>query len=230
LTVNAVTGMTVGAQNILIPNPRDIPGFVKELKKYKFNFFPGLNTLFNGLLNNEDFRKLDFASLQHTVGGGMAVQGPVAERWRQVTGCQLSEGYGMTEASPVISCNPFDSAMRIGTIGLPAPGTDMRIVDEDGAPLPPGPEHVGEIQAKGPQVMKGYWQRPEATAEVLQDGWLSTGDMGYMHPDGYFQIVDRKKGRDLCPQRSARMSCRFFKRGAPASRWPCRASCGTPLQ
>jgi long-chain acyl-CoA synthetase len=105
----------------------------------------------------------------------------------------LSEGYGMTEASPVISCNPFDSSMRIGTIGMPVPSTDVRIVDDNGNPLPPGPENVGEIQCKGPQVMKGYWQRPEATAEVIRDGWLSTGDMGFMHPDGYFQIVDRKK-------------------------------------
>ena len=123
----------------------------------------------------------------------MAVQRSVAERWQQATGVMLSEGYGMTEASPVVSCNPFDNSMRIGTIGMPVPSTDVRIVDEEGTPIPAGPENVGEIQVKGPQVMKGYWQRPEATEDVIRDGWLCTGDMGFMHQDGYFQIVDRKK-------------------------------------
>jgi long-chain acyl-CoA synthetase len=192
-TVNCLAIMSVGGCNILIVNARDLPALIKEWRVHKPSLVPGVNTLFNALMNHPEFASLDFSRLKICVGGAMAVQRTVAARWREVTGCQLSEGYGMTEASPVISCNPFDSAMRIGTIGLPAPGTDMRIVDEHGASLPPGPEHVGEIQAKGPQVMKGYWQRPEATAEVLQDGWLSTGDMGFMHPDGYFQIVDRKK-------------------------------------
>ena len=123
----------------------------------------------------------------------MAVQRAVAERWQQVTGCQLTEGYGMTESSPVITVNPVDSTMRLGTIGMPVPSTDLRIADEQGQPLPPGPDHVGELQAKGPQVMKGYWQRPDETASTLKDGWLCTGDMGFMHSDGFFQIVDRKK-------------------------------------
>jgi long-chain acyl-CoA synthetase len=192
-TVNCLSIMSVGGCNVLIVNARDLPAVIKEWRAHRPSLVPGVNTLFNALMNQPDFTSLDFSSLKICVGGAMAVQRAVAERWQQVTGCQLSEGYGMTEASPVISCNPFDSSMRIGTIGLPVPSTDMRIVDEDGNPLPAGPDHVGEIQAKGPQVMKGYWQRPEATAEVIKDGWLSTGDMGFMHPDGYFQIVDRKK-------------------------------------
>ncbi len=158
LTVNAVVGMSVGAQNVLIPNPRDIPGFVKELQKYKFNFFPGLNTLFNGLLNNEDFRGLDFSSLQHTVGGGMAVQGPVAERWRQVTGTVIAEGYGLSETSPVATANRFDGEKFTGTIGLPLPSTEIAIRDDEGKDLPLG--EVGEICIRGPQVMAGYWLEP----------------------------------------------------------------------
>ena len=192
LTVNAVTGMTVGAQNILIPNPRDIPGFVKELKNYKFNFFPGLNTLFNGLLNNEDFRKLDFASLQHTVGGGMAVQAPVAERWRQVTGTIIAEGYGLSETAPVATANRFDADAFTGTIGLPLPSTDIAIRDDDGNDLPFG--EVGEICIRGPQVMAGYWNRPDETAKVMtKDGFFRSGDMGFMDENGYTKIVDRKK-------------------------------------
>jgi long-chain acyl-CoA synthetase len=152
-----------------------------------------LNTLFNGILNHPDFPKMDCSRLKITSAGGMAMQRAVAERWQKETGCQVTEGYGMTEASPVITCNPVTSGMRLGTIGMPVPSTDVRIVDDSGKILGPGPDNVGEIQAKGPQVMKGYWQRPEATAEILKDGWLATGDMGFMHPDGYFQIVDRKK-------------------------------------
>jgi long-chain acyl-CoA synthetase len=143
------------------------------------------------LLNHPDFATLDFSDLKASVGGGMAVQRAVAERWQKVTGCQLTEGYGLTEASPVLSVNPIDAAMRLGTIGMPVPSTDLRIINEAGKVA--NVRETGEIQAKGPQVMKGYWQRPEATDEVIKDGWLSTGDIGFMHEDGFFQIVDRKK-------------------------------------
>lgn len=190
-TVNCLAIMSVGGLNVLIVNARDLPALIKEWHKYKPTLVTGVNTLFNALLNHPDFASLDFSNLKAAVGGGMAVQRAVAERWQQVTGCQLTEGYGMTEASPVISCNPLDATMRIGTIGMPAPSTDVRIADDAGNVLPQG--QVGEIQTQGPQVMKGYWQRPEATAEVIKDGWLCTGDMGLMHPDGFFQIVDRKK-------------------------------------
>ena len=155
LTVNAIMGMNVGAHNVLIPNPRDIPGFVKELANWKFHVFPGLNTLFNGLLNNEDFRKLDFSSLLLALGGGMAVQRPVAERWHDVTGCNISEGYGLSETSPVATANRFDLEKFSGTIGLPLPSTDIVIRDDDGKDLPLG--EVGEICIRGPQVMAGYW-------------------------------------------------------------------------
>ncbi|HLP93337.1 MAG TPA: AMP-binding protein [Saprospiraceae bacterium] len=192
-TVNCLAFMSVGSCNILIVNARDLPALIKEWDKHKPHIVPGVNTLFNGLLNQPAFHKLDFSNLRACVGGAMAVQRAVAERWQQVTGCQLTEGYGMTESSPVLTVNPVDSTMRIGTIGMPVPSTEVRIVDESYQPLPPGPDNVGEIQARGPQVMKGYWQRPEATEETIKDGWLCTGDMGFMHPDGYFQIVDRKK-------------------------------------
>jgi len=192
-TVNCLAFMSIGASNILIVNARDLPALIKEWRKHKPHIVPGVNTLFNGLLNQPNFHTLDFSNLRACVGGAMAVQRAVAERWQQVTGCQLTEGFGMTESSPVLSVNPVDSTMRIGTIGMPVPSTDMRIVDDQYNPLPPGPEHVGEIQARGPQIMKGYWQRPEATAETIREGWLCTGDMGFMHPDGFFQIVDRKK-------------------------------------
>ncbi|MCC7466787.1 MAG: AMP-binding protein [Saprospiraceae bacterium] len=192
-TVNCMAFMSVGACNILIVNARDLPALIKEWDKYKPHIVPGVNTLFNGLLNQPAFHKIDFSELRACVGGAMAVQRAVAERWQQVTGCQLTEGYGMTESSPVLTVNPVDSTMRLGTIGMPVPSTEVRIVDDNYQPLPPGPDHVGEIQARGPQIMKGYWQRPEATAETIKDGWLCTGDMGFMHPDGYFQIVDRKK-------------------------------------
>jgi len=190
-TVNCLAIMSVGGRNILIVNARDLPALIKDWRKYKPALVTGVNTLYNALLNHPNFASLDFSELKASVGGGMAVQRAVAERWQQVTGCPLTEGYGMTESSPVISCNPLNTSMRIGTIGMPAPSTDVRIADEAGNLTPLG--QVGEIQAKGPQVMKGYWQRPEATAEVMKDGWLCTGDMGIMHPDGFFQIVDRKK-------------------------------------
>ena len=192
-TVNCLSIMAIGGRSILIVNARDLPAVIKEWKKYSPTMVTAVNTLFNALLNHPDFASIDFSKLKISCGGGMAVQRAVAERWQQVTGCQLTEGYGMTEASPVISCNPVTSAMRLGTIGLPAPSTDVRIVDEQGDPIQSNPDHPGEIQARGPQVMKGYWQRPEATAETIKDNWLCTGDMGFMHPDGFFQIVDRKK-------------------------------------
>lgn len=192
-TVNCLAIMNGGGHSILIPNPRDIAGLIKEWNIHRPTITTGLNTLFNGILNHPDFPKMDCSRLKITSAGGMAMQKAVAERWQKETGCQVTEGYGMTEASPVITCNPVTSGMRIGTIGMPVPSTDVRIVDDAGNVLGGGPENVGEIQAKGPQVMKGYWQRPEATAEVIKDGWLATGDMGFMHPDGFFQIVDRKK-------------------------------------
>jgi long-chain acyl-CoA synthetase len=192
-TVNCLAFMNCGGSNVLIVNARDLPALIKEWKKYKPNIVTGVNTLFNGLLNQPTFQSTDFSTLRACVGGAMAVQRAVAERWQQVTGCQLTEGYGMTESSPVLCVNPVDASMRLGTIGMPVPSTDVRIVDEKGDPLPPGPEHIGEIQARGPQIMKGYWQRPDATAETIKDGWLCTGDIGFMHADGFFQIVDRKK-------------------------------------
>ncbi|MCY0149751.1 long-chain fatty acid--CoA ligase [Hoeflea sp. G2-23] len=192
LTVNALMGMAQGAHNILIPNPRDIPGFVKELGKYEFNVFPGLNTLFNALLNNDDFQKLDFKPLLLTLGGGMAVQRPVAERWKTLTGCVISEGYGLSETSPVATANRFDAESFSGTIGLPLPSTYIDIRDEDGASMPTG--EVGEICIKGPQVMHGYWNRPDETANVMaKDGYFRSGDMGFMDEKGYTKIVDRKK-------------------------------------
>ena len=192
LTVNALTGMQQGAQNILIPNPRDIPGFVKELQQYPINIFPGLNTLFNALLNNSEFAKIDFKPLLLTFGGGMAVQRPVAERWKKATGCVVSEGYGLSETSPVATANRFDADEFSGTIGLPIPSTEIAIRDEDGNDLPTG--EVGEICIRGPQVMAGYWNRPDETAKVMtQDGFFKSGDMGFMDDKGYVKIVDRKK-------------------------------------
>lgn len=192
LTVNALMGMQQGAQNVLIPNPRDIPGFVKELAKYPMHIFPGLNTLFNALLNNEDFRKLDFKPLILTLGGGMAVQKGVAERWKALTGCPVSEGYGLSETSPVATANKFSSADFTGTIGLPLPSTEIAIRDDDGNNVPLG--EVGEICIRGPQVMAGYWNRPEETAKVMtKDGFFKSGDMGLMDERGYTKIVDRKK-------------------------------------
>ena len=189
-TVNCLAMMGLGATNVLVTNPRDLKSVMKEFERYPISVMSGVNTLFNALLNHPDFSKLDFTHLKGCVGGGMAVQKSVAERWQQVTGCFLAEGYGMTESSPVASCNPMKGG-RLGTIGMPVPSTDMRIVDDNGNPLPQG--EVGEIQIKGPQVMKGYYNRPEDTAKAIKDGWLSTGDMGTMSEDGFFQIVDRKK-------------------------------------
>jgi long-chain acyl-CoA synthetase len=191
-TVNLLAMMSYGGLSVLVTNARDLPSVIKVLKSYKVSIITGVNTLFNALLNHPDFAALDFSALKITVGGAMAIQRPVAEAWQKATGCILSEGYGMTEAAPVITTNPLDGTSRIGTIGLPVPSTEVRIVDEQGKPLPPG--QVGEIQAKGPQVMKGYYNRPEETAlTIVEDGWLCTGDIGIMTEDGFFQIVDRKK-------------------------------------
>lgn len=192
LTVNALMGMQLGGQNILIPNPRDIQGFVKQLGKYPIHIFPGLNTLFNALLNNEDFRKLDFKPLILTLGGGMAVQKGVAERWKALTGCPVTEGYGLSETSPVATANTISNGTFTGTIGLPLPSTEIAIRDDDGNDLPLG--EVGEICIRGPQVMAGYWNRPDETAKVMtKDGFFKSGDMGFMDERGYTKIVDRKK-------------------------------------
>ncbi len=192
-TVNCLALMSIGGSNVLIVNARDLPALIKEWRKHNPTVVTGINTLFNGLLNNPEFASLDFSKLKITSGGGMAVQRAVAERWQKTTGVQLTEGYGMTESSPVITSNPTNEPTRIGTIGMPVPSTDVRIVADDGTVLPAGETNVGEIQARGPQIMKGYWQRPDETAKTVVDGWLLTGDMGFMHPDGFFQIVDRKK-------------------------------------
>ncbi len=192
LTVNCLLILELGGQNLLITNPRDIPGFVKELQKYPFTALTGVNTLFNALLNNEDFHELDFSNLRLTVGGGMAVQRAVAERWFKLTGKHLMEGYGLTECSPLVAAYPYDTVEYNGSIGLPVPSTEVRIVDDEGKPL--GKDGIGELQVRGPQVMQGYWQRPEATSEVLtEDGWLSTGDIVKFDEHGFLHIVDRKK-------------------------------------
>jgi len=192
LTVNALMGMRLGAMNLLIPNPRDIPGFAKQLGQQPFHFFPGLNTLFNALLNSPDFRKLDFSSLKLTMAGGMAVQRVVAERWRELTGSTIVEGYGLSETSPVATANLVAATEFSATIGLPIPSTEIAIRDDDGNDLPLG--EVGEICIRGPQVMAGYWNRPDETAKVMTaDGYFRSGDMGFMNPQGYVKIVDRKK-------------------------------------
>lgn len=192
LTANCFVFGSIGALNILITNPRDIPGFVKELKKWKFTAFTGVNTLFNGLLNNDDFRKLDFSGLKLTLGGGMAVQKAVAERWKQVTGRPLIEAYGLTETSPAACINPMTLKEFNGFIGLPISSTDVEIKDDDGKTVPMG--EIGEISIKGPQVMDGYYNLPEETAKVMTpDGFFKTGDLGYMTEEGFVKIVDRKK-------------------------------------
>jgi long-chain acyl-CoA synthetase len=192
LTVNCLNMMVVGGENILITNPRDIPGFVKELAKHKYTIISGVNTLFNALLNHPDFAKLDFSHLKLAVGGGMAVQKVVAERWKQVTGTTLIEGYGLTETAPAATANPLDLAEYSGSIGVPMPSTDVELRDDNNRPVPLG--EAGEICIKGPQVMAGYWQRPDETTNVLgPDGYLHTGDIGVMDAKGFIRIVDRKK-------------------------------------
>ena len=192
LTANGLVFMRLGALNWLITNPRDMPGFVKELGKGRFTALTGVNTLFNGLLNTPGFEQLDFSHLKLTLGGGMAVQRAVAGRWKKTTGCTLAEAYGLTETSPAVCINPLDLAEYNGSIGLPIPSTDVAIWSEEGKPLPTG--EAGELMVRGPQVMKGYWQRPEETAKVLEPGgWLHTGDIAKMDEKGFFYIVDRKK-------------------------------------
>jgi long-chain acyl-CoA synthetase len=191
LTVNCLAMLKIGAHNVLITNPRDMKAFIGELAKKKFTVMTGVNTLFNGLLNQEAFKALDFSALKIAVGGGMAVQKVTAEKWKAVTGIPLAEGYGLTETSPVASCNPIDGTERIGTIGVPLPNTEIMIADDAGNSLPFGER--GEIYIKGPQVMKGYWNRPEETANVMHGDWFKSGDIGVMDEDGFVKIVDRKK-------------------------------------
>jgi long-chain acyl-CoA synthetase len=190
-TFHCMAMLMTGNHNVLISNPRDLPGMMKDLAKFKFTGFVGLNTLFVALCNNEEFRALDFSALKLTVSGGMALQLAAAERWKDVTGCPISEGYGMTETSPIVSVNPVQN-IQIGTIGIPVPSTLCKVIDDEGNELPLGGR--GELCVKGPQVMKGYWQRQEATDEMIDaDGWLKTGDIAVIQEDGYMRIVDRKK-------------------------------------
>jgi long-chain acyl-CoA synthetase len=192
LTACALWGMRVGAMNILIPNPRDIPGFIKELSKYQVHVFPAVNTLYNALVNHPDFANLDFSGLRTANGGGMAVQQAVNDKWKQATGISIIEGYGLSETSPVATCNRADQHEFTGTIGLPIPSTDIAILDDDGNPVPLG--QPGEIAIRGPQVMAGYWNRPDETAKVMTaDGFFKSGDVGVMDENGYVKIVDRKK-------------------------------------
>ncbi|MEK2688550.1 AMP-binding protein [Bdellovibrio sp. GT3] len=192
LTVNCLAFLKMGAENILITNPKDIPGFVKELKKRPFTALTGVNTLFNALMNNPEFSTIDFKSVKISVAGAMTLQKTVTEKWMGITKSSIVEGYGLTEASPVVSCNPIDGTDRVGTIGLPMPSTDVKLVDEDGKEVAMG--EAGELVCRGPQVMKGYWNRDDETAAVLSaDGWLKTGDIATVDNDGFFKIVDRKK-------------------------------------
>jgi len=191
LTANCLTFLTLGGTNLLITNPRDMPGFVKELAKYKFTAITGVNTLFNGLLNTPAFNTLDFSSLKMSLGGGMAVQRSVGEEWEKVTGTRLLEGYGLTECAPLVTLCPYNQESYSGNIGLPAASTDIRIIQDDGSDAAIGDS--GEMWVKGPQVMKGYYQRETDTADILKDGWLATGDVACMDENGFFKIVDRKK-------------------------------------
>tara|TARA_R110000744_G_scaffold31715_14_gene74502 strand:- start:2215 stop:3873 length:1659 start_codon:yes stop_codon:yes gene_type:complete len=191
LQANCLLFLKLGCANLLITNPRDMPAFVSELGKYPFTVLTGVNTLFNGLLNTPSFAELDFSKVKFSLGGGMAVQRSVAERWYKLTGHVLLEGYGLTECSPIVSVNPPQLEQYNGSIGLPLPSTDIRLVDDDGVDVAPG--EAGEMLVKGPQVMVGYLNRPEATEEIMQNGWLATGDIARCDEDGYFYIVDRKK-------------------------------------
>ncbi len=191
LTSNCLCFIPFGGANLLITNPRDMVGFVKELDKYPFTAITGVNTLFNGLLHTPGFEKLDFSTLKLGFAGGMAVQRPVAELWEKVTGTRLLEGYGLTECSPLVTMSPYDQESYNGTIGIPAPSTDVRLTGDNGEEVEIG--QPGEMWVKGPQVMKGYHNRQDATDEVLKDGWLATGDIATMDENGFFTIVDRKK-------------------------------------
>lgn len=191
LTANCLLFVELGITGLLITNPRDIPGLIKELKKYPVVAITGVNTLFNALLNNEMLKEVDFSNLRLTIGGGAAIQRAVAERWHKTTACHIIEGYGMTECSPLISATRNDSVEYSGSIGVPVPNTDIRVVDEQGNDVPKGER--GELWVKGPQVMQGYWQRPEESTEVLKDGWMATGDIVTFGDDLNLRIVDRKK-------------------------------------
>jgi long-chain acyl-CoA synthetase len=192
LTVCCLLGMRTGGFNILIPNPRDLPAVTKALQGHQVNMFPAVNTLYNALAQNDEFRKLDFSGLMVSNGGGMAVQAAVAKQWLELTDCAICEGYGLSETSPSATCNPTDTTAYSGTIGLPMPSTDIAILDDDGNPVPLGT--AGEIAIRGPQVMVGYWQRPDETANVMTaDGFFKSGDVGIMDERGYTKIVDRKK-------------------------------------
>ena len=191
-TVNMMLSLRNGGKNILIPNPRDLPAVIKELSRHTFHSFPAVNTLFNALLNHPDFDQVNWRHLKVSVGGGMAVQAAVAQKWLARTGCPICEGYGLSETSPSASCNPVTNTAFTGTIGVPLPGTLMKCIDDEGNEVPLG--QPGEIAIKGPQVMAGYWQRPDETAKVMTaDGWFRSGDIGVMDERGYFKIVDRKK-------------------------------------
>ncbi|CAE6902934.1 fatty acyl-CoA synthetase [Pseudomonas marincola] len=191
-TANCMCMMVNGNHNVLITNPRDIPGFIKELSKWRFTALLGLNTLFVALMDHPDFKSLDFSGLKLTNSGGTALVKATAERWKEITGCTVVEGYGLTETSPVASTNAYGERARLGTVGIPVPGTAFKVIDDEGQDL--GLGERGELCVKGPQVMKGYWQREEATAEVLDaDGWFKTGDIAIIDEDGFTRIVDRKK-------------------------------------
>ncbi|WP_026959952.1 long-chain-fatty-acid--CoA ligase FadD [Aliagarivorans taiwanensis] len=191
LLANGLLFFMLGCQNLLITNPRDIPNFVKELGKVKFTAITGVNTLFNALVNHPEFSKLDFSQLRLSMGGGMAVQKAVADRWQSVTHCRLIEGYGLTECAPLVTVCPYNLEAYNGSIGLPAPSTDVKLVDESGKEVSLG--EAGELLVQGPQVMRGYWQREQATKEAMPDGWFATGDIATVDEDGFFHIVDRKK-------------------------------------
>lgn len=190
-TVNCMALSSIGALNVLITNARDLKSVISSMKSYPFTLLTGVNTLFNALLNHKDFASIDFSHLKVTIGGAMAIQRPVAEKWKEITGCTLAEGYGMTEASPSVTTNPLDDSGRIGTIGVPIPSTIVRIWDEEKGLCDFG--EIGELQIKGPQVMAAYFNSPDETANAIKDGWLCSGDLGTMDADGYIRIVDRKK-------------------------------------
>jgi long-chain acyl-CoA synthetase len=192
LTVHALALVKLGAETVLITNPKDIPGFIKTLKKSPFTVMTGVNTLFNALMNNPEFAQLSLSQIKISVAGGMALQTAVADRWTKMTKSKIIEGYGLTEAAPVVCANPVDGTDKVGTIGLPMPSTDVKLINDDDKEVPMGVP--GELCALGPQVMKGYWERPDETAKVMTaDGWLRTGDVAVMDEKGFFKIVDRKK-------------------------------------
>jgi long-chain acyl-CoA synthetase len=192
LTVNCLAFMLYGVHNILITNPRDIPAFIKDMKSSRFTIMTGVNTLFNALMNHPEFTTIDFSRVKISVAGAMALQKTVSDKWFELTKTMVVEGYGLTEASPVVCCNPIDGTHRVGTIGLPLPSTDVKLVDDDGKEVT-APGEAGELCCTGPQVMQGYWQRPDETAKVLENGWLKTGDIAVVDTEGFFKIVDRKK-------------------------------------